>query len=344
MKSNSKIISALSTLTLATLTACGGGGGGATPTASSGPVTNQPAFVLDTTIVTSVPAAAYSTGTEEKAAYNLLNSERGACGFGLLAQNTQLDAAARLHNDYQIINNTASHNQNQTQFPTGFTGARAFDRVTAAGYLDAAEVADEFTFKSGTTSKTGIGEGGMRNLLSGPYHLAGMVDGYRDVGISVRSSAETTPTGVNNRVILHVNAAHKTAAAKQLIPTGEVRTYPCAGSVGVNRQLTNETPNPVPGRDLAVNPIGTPIYVSTRVGDVLTIASASMKATGSTTSIVLRQVVSENNDPNAKYRSHEAYFAPDAPLAPVTDYTVTVTGSANGVAFPPVSFKYTTGN
>ena len=346
MKSQHKTIAALivAAVAAAALTACGGGGGGgASAPATSPEVITAPVIAsTNTALVTTVPAAAYPAASEELVAFNLLNAERGRCGFGLLAQSTQLDSAARSHNDYQIINNTASHNQNQTQFPTGFTGGQARDRAETAGYTDAGEVGDEFIFQPGTTVKTGIGERGMRGLLGAPYHLAGLMTGHRDVGISARSSAETTPAGVNNRVILHVNTGYKSVAEKQLIPFGALQTYPCQDSVEVNRELRNETPNPVPGRDLSVNPVGTPIYLATRFGDVLTIASAAIKSTASNTSVVLRTPVTSTTDAAALYRGHEAYFSPDAPLSPATSYTVTVTGTAGGVSFNR-TFKFTTG-
>lgn len=328
------------------LTACGGGGGsGGSGALATGPEINAAPVTspTNTALVTSVPAAAYQAASEELTAFNLLNAERGRCGFGLLAQSTQLDAAARGQNDYQILNNTASHFQNQQQFPAGFTGATAADRAAAAGYMNAGEVADEFTFASGTTDKTGLGERGMRGLLSAPYHLAGLMGGYRDFGVSARSSTDTTPAGASARVILHVNAAYKMAAGPQLIAAGAVATYPCAGSTGVNRQLKNETPNPVPGRDLSLNPIGTPIYISTRSGAVLTIATAGMRETLTNTSVVLRIPVTSASDLAGIYKSHQAYVAPDAPLKPLVEYTVTVTGTAGGVAFT-TTFPYTTGN
>ena len=109
-------INKLSTLALAlTLAACGGGGGGSptTPTPSN-PTSYTVACPNGTTaislvsptdtsvcpvptsvpIVTSVPAATYAAGSQEKAAYDYLNNARSTCGFGLLAQSAQLDTAA----------------------------------------------------------------------------------------------------------------------------------------------------------------------------------------------------------------------------------------------------------
>ena len=339
----------LSALTLAaSLTACGGGGSGSNTTPVSvgvgtapvtAPVTVAP---INTAIVTTVVAANYATGSEEQAAFNRLNAERGQCGFGLLTQAVQLDAAAKSHNDYQIINNLRSHFENLTQFPKGFTGAEGIDRAIAKGYIDSGSVSDEFTVKINLTNKSGSGDMGIRDLLSAPYHLAGLMDGNRDVGLSVRSSIETTPVGVNPSVFFHVNSSYKSVAGKQLITAGNVQTYPCQGSTGVSRQLTNETPNPIPGRDLSTNPIGTPIYIATRDGTQLTIATTSLKETISNTAIVLRIPITAENDPQAFYKANQGYVAPDAPLKALTQYTATVTGTANGAAFSK-TFNFTTG-
>ena len=126
-----------------------------------------------------------------------------------------------------------------------------------------------------------------------------------------------------------------------MIAAGTIQTYPCNQSVGVNRQLTNKSPNPVPGRDLSANPIGTPIYIATRGGTPLTIATASLKETISNTAVVLRTPITASNDPHIAYKTNEGYVAPDAPLKALTQYTVTVTGTANGAAFSK-TFSFTT--
>ena len=55
---------------------------------------NQPA-----NLVGSVRSSTYAASSEELQAFNRLNAERSQCGFGLLAQSIQLDAAAKAHND-----------------------------------------------------------------------------------------------------------------------------------------------------------------------------------------------------------------------------------------------------
>lgn len=333
------------------LTACGGGGDGggggqALPVNGMGAMPGQvqnPVVVKtpETQLIQTVSSSSYPAGSEDLAAFNKLNAERSQCGFGKLTQSTQIDAAARAHNDYQIINNTDSHFENKTQFPTGFTGVTGLDRVIAAGYTDAQAVKDDYVYKT-SLSKVGVGEGGIRSLLSAPYHMSGLLGSSRDVGLSVRSNTESTPQGVSPVVFVHVNTAIKGTAGPQLIEPNDVATYPCAGSITINRQLTDEIPNPVPGRDLRASPIGSAVYISLREGNVLNIASATMVETVSNTAVVLRSPITKANDPNALYKVHEGYVAPDAPLKALTQYSVDIRGTNNGIAFTR-QFSFTTG-
>lgn len=114
----------------AILAACGGGG-----TDPAAPVTPPPVSnVQPSTIVTSVPTATYAAGSEELAAFNLLNAERQRCGFGLLAQNTKLDQSSRAHASWLIANNFDGHIED-SNVPNFFTGVTPDDRANAAGYV-----------------------------------------------------------------------------------------------------------------------------------------------------------------------------------------------------------------
>ena len=260
----------------------------------------------------------------------------------MLAQSTQLDAAAKAHNDYQIINNTASHFENPTQFPIGFTGINAVDRARFQGYVNIGEITDEFVF-SNVIDRVNFGELGIRSLLNAPYHMASLMRNYRDVGLSIRASNETTPVGVSSRTFLHANLTYKTTTGPQQISTADVKTYPCQGSTGIFFRLANESPNPVPGRDLSQLPLGSSVYVMLREGQTLVIATATMRETLSNTPVVMRAPITSSNDPNGFFRPHEGYVVPDAPLKPSTQYSVRITGSNTGTAFVK-SYSFTTGS
>ncbi|MDB5891042.1 MAG: Allergen V5/Tpx family protein [Polaromonas sp.] len=342
----------MSSLLLLALAGCGGGGGSSVPPAA------VPAEIPPPVASTDVPAAngaatgaaatpsAYAAGSEELAALNLLNAERSRCGFGTLAQNASLDTAARAHADYQIINNLLTHMQDAARYPRGFTGTTPADRVRAAGYANAAGVTDEIVAFSGSAAKTGLGAEGVRGLLSAPYHLRGLMAGHRDVGVSVRSSADlgtATPS-----VYLQINAAHTSAAGAQTVAVNSVNTYPCQGSTGIKRLLSNETPNPIPNRDLAVNPLGPVVYVGLREGNTLVINSSAMVELATGRPVALRPPIGAANDPHAPcqegcFKRHEAYIAADAPVAADAAFQMVITGTNNGVAFSR-TFTFTTGS
>ena len=324
------------------LTACGGGGG----TTATATVTST--VTPDTKLITSVPANTYSvtTQSEEAAAFSYLNSERSRCGFGLVAQSSVLDIAAKNHADWQLINSYASHSE-VTGTP-GFTGVGSLDRIIAAGYGTSAEivkVTDELTTSQGRTSKTGFGVESIRSLLNAPYHMNGLLSGYRDIGISVRNDVDTATTATYGyRVHTQINLAIKSPAVQQLIAATDVQTYPCNGSSNVSRQLTDERPNPVPGRNLTTNPLGLSIFVAVREGQIIAIASVSMTNLSNGSAVTMRTPVTSANDLNPGYfASHQAYVSADTPLAANTGYQVTLNGTNNGTAFSR-TFTFTTGS
>lgn len=297
------------------------------------------------TIVNFAPDPSYS-GTEEREAFNLLNAERSRCGFGKLKQSAQLDAAARAHTDYQIRNNLDSHFENASQYPAGFTGITQLQRAVAKGYTGAAVVTDEYSFFTGSANKTGRGVKGIRSLLNAPYHVRGMMAGYRDVGLTVRSNADV---GAGSpAVYLGLNAGYKQFEGPQLLASNVVATFPCEGSLQVQRQLLDEAPNPVPGRNLAIQPLGSTIYIAVRVGYRLKISSATMTRAGTNRMVRLRTPITSANDPHAPcetgcFEPHEGYIASDAPLEPDTAYEVSIQGTNSGEKFIK-SFRFMTGS
>lgn len=350
---------------LVSLAACGGGGGGSEGSASGGagggsttpPVTNpetQPGTgsggaggvtepvpeTLPATTVGSVAAPSYGAASEDQLAFNLLNDERARCGFGKLAQNVQLDVAAKGHADYLIINGKGGHFQSASD--PGYTGNSALDRASAAGYT-AQGITDENADWFGSSNPSGFGVWSIRSLLAAPYHLAGMVAGYREIGISIRTSNDlgTTMTW-GSRVHQQYNLAYKAADGRQEPASNDVLTYPCEGSTGVNYRVTNESPNPVPGRDLLASPIGPGILVAVRTGQTLTVSSATMVTVSGNTPVTLRTTMTKANDPNNTLSDNQALIIPDAALTPSTDYKVTVVGK-NGTADFTRTFTFSAG-
>lgn len=317
----------------AVLAACGGGGGGSSPpvaTPSTPPV------------VTSVPTPTYASATEESAAFALLNTERGRCGFGLVAQNAKLDQAAQAHADWGLTNDLFGHVES-TSYPNGYTGAMPKDRATAAGYVSSSHVGEAIAYDP-SLSKSGFGEKSVRGLLSAPYHQYELLAPiYKDVGISIREPADAGSSATASHV--HANFNFGTTSDYQYLNTTDVVTYPCDGSTGTAYQLRGEDPNPVPGRDLVANPLGQPIMVMVRHGQSLAITSVSMTKVSTNASVTLRAVVNHSNDPNNFFQSvgqHVAYVIPDGPLEATTAYFVTLSGTNNGTPFSR-QFTFSTG-
>lgn len=340
-------MSALSALSA--LSACGGGEGGGTAMPSPA-LSPQPAAVVTpvsiaSTLVTSVSPSTYATGSEEAAAFDKLNAERRACGFGLLAQHPQLDAAAKGHAAWNVRNGYVGHYQ--TAGTPGFTGVTPDDRIEAAGYALRSQfkATDENTTRV-SLSKGGLGKSGIANLLNAPYHLAGLMSSFRDVGLAVLSPVEVAQA-VSSGATLQVNLAYKRAAGAQLLDAAAVATYPCEGSAQISRQLTDETPSPVPGRDLSRTPLGSSVYVAVRDGNLLAITSASLTNLASGAPVAVRPVLNSQSDPNkvngqSYLATHQAVVTADAPMAANTRYQAVINGTNNGAAFSR-TFIFTTG-
>lgn len=334
----------LTLVSAALLVACGGGGGGGTASTPTPNPTPTP-VVVTSNIVTSVSTPTYTPASEELAAFNLLNAERERCGFGLLAQNAAIDTAARGHADWLLINGYTGHFQ--VAGTTGFTGVAPVDRLVAAGYgARGSFTADAESQIDNGGAKTGTATSDIRRLLNAPYHLLEMTRGYRDVGISVREKSDVT-ISPNNRNYLNMDFGYKNIDGPQVAAAGTVRTFPCEGSTGIVKSLSGESPNPVPGRNLQVLPLGSSIGVSVDVGNTLVITSASMIKTSTGASITLLAPVVAANDPNAingvsYFKNNEGFVSADAPLETNTQYQVTIAGTNGGTAFSR-TFTFTTG-
>jgi uncharacterized protein YkwD len=335
-----QLIQAATALVIAvSLTACGGG----SPAPASATTQNN-SDPIQTAIDVVTP---YPAGSQEKIAFDLLNYERTSCGFNALVQNNKLDAAAKGHADWQLINNYVSH----YQIPNtpSFTGMSSGDRVEAVDYAKFGDYtdADEIYALTGSSDKTIYGGvRAVKYLLNAPYHMRSLLVGFRDVGIAVRNKSDAGSTH-GDRVVSQFNLASKNSEGFIARNPSQIYTYPCTGSTSVQRQLTNEDPNPVPGRNLATSPLGTSIYVGLAVGRTLQIVSATMVKVSDNSNVVLRAPITTATDPyattTAAYGAHETYIASDVPLSPNTAYKVTIVGTNNGTTFTTIINPFTTG-
>lgn len=305
-----------------------GGGGSSTPAANVSQ--SSPTQVVPNSLVSAVAPATYTN--DQAAAYNRLNAERSLCGFGLLAQNSNLDQSAAAHSLYEITNNSGEAH-NETPGRPYFTGATPQARATAAGY-------------SGTASEgMWIGDSGddaMRGMISGPYHGLGMLNIFRDVGISYRLWTFAIPNGTASTNTLVVNLGYQNGAGPQQLGSEDVATYPCQGVTGVRRLLMGESPSPTgPSRNIGTNPVGTPLLVVVRSGQTLGLTSATLTKVGGG-QVPLLPPVTMSNDPNHLLAPNTGFFLPDVPLDPDSDYQATINGTNNGKVFSR-TFTFRTG-
>jgi hypothetical protein len=363
-------------LLAAVASGCGGGGGSApvstapvTPTGSvvaPSPVVTSPVAtvtpvavvtpVVTTTvslqvpIVTDVPLPTYAAGSEELAAFNLLNAERSRCGFGKLAQNASLDLAAKSHADWMFRNGQYGHYE--TPGTPFYTGSEPVTRFISAGYSATPQLfsSTEVVNRSESPNKSGYGKIGSRGLLSAPYHMLGMMRHDIDVGVALVSSEDVNPSPVAGSILV-IDSAHKYSSQiigppsqlfGQAPSIGTVRSYPCDGTSDVRPLMRGESPSPTPGRDLALSPLGSSVGVVVDAGHTLLIKSAAILHSVTSANVALLPVDNYRTNGVTVLFPNEGFITADAPLAAFTPYKVTINGEDNGVAFTK-TFTFTTG-
>lgn len=323
------------------LTGCGGGGGGSDGSADNGNTTPDVPQIQPSSLVTSIQQPTYSTNSDELAAFSLLNTERDRCGLGKLAQSTTADVATAGHALWNVTNGFTSHYQAPNT--TAFTGVSPFDRLVASGYGSTGSfMANESIFSRTNSDPSGMALTGTRLLLNAPYHALVMLDGYRDVGVKVLSSNDV-PGASTPQVTVGYKFAYKYDQGAQLLAGDAVSTYPCEGTTNVSHQLTNESPNPVPGRNLAQQPLGSSIMILVRQGQTLNITSATLTNLATGAAVTLRTPSTSTTDPNNALQSHQAFVSADAPLDALTQYQASISGTNNGRPFSR-TFSFTTGS
>jgi hypothetical protein len=299
------------------------------------------AYSAATTVNTQAPLSTYGVASEELQVFNRLNDDRLNCGFGSLRQNKNLDTAAVNHLNWIYDNNySISHYEdlryssgpNTGQLTIGYTGNSVGARATFAGYKF--EFIGETIASISASGSQSINQ--LRQLYSAPYHAVGLFSRARDVGIS-----STNATHKNS--ILEVTFGYITADGPQLLASDAVSTYPCQGTQDTATALTDESPNPVPGRDLAVLPIGQPIIIVARIGNTIVISNASITQVSNSLPLKLLPTKTSSNDEAQHLMSNEAFVMPDKPLQKNSLYQVNIAGTNNNIPFTK-SFTFTTGS
>ena len=347
------LINLFAAVALATaLAACGGGGGDSSappppPPGSPAPAPPPPPPPPPPSGVNTTPqVASYAAGSPEAAAFTTLNAERGSCGFGFLKQSVKLDTATADANIYfaaraaESLASARAFSHAEDGGKSAFTGIFPWDRAEFRGYGAPADVAEDnstvaYSVANAQSNLT-ISNGLVTSLLTSVYHLSSLMAPRTELGLAfVRiTSADSWDTSRLN-MTLGIPAGD----ARQVDTA--VRTYPCQGTtqVGATFVPSKESPNPAP--DLGTAVIGTPIYVNGPEGQTLVLATATVTATAGGAVVPTRLLTRDNDPVFARLgvygiRLNEAFVLPTAALTKGASYTVTVTGSSNGVPFSRV--------
>jgi len=329
---------AVSALMLCILAACGGGGGDGTSTdngsqnnSGSGSGGNSSNNTAD--LVANVATASYTGNysAEKAAVFSLLNTYRSQCGFGMLAQSSQLDQAAQNHAQYSRV---AQHGHSETSGVAGFTGVAPADRVTAAGYSwsSVGELLSILVWGQGvagnmTNDLVSVTElsatASLKALLTAPYHLAGAMSMHRDVGIGIHNSGSLD---VYSKP-LNINVATPLNAALQRIANDSIATFPCNGTTGLDPVFASESPDPFPDVNRNITPYGQPVYVMTATGSTVTLDAARSTITPRGGVALPTRLLTQSNDPNARLSSNQVFLMPTTRLGDNTTYDVVLNGT-----------------
>ncbi|UTY55846.1 CAP domain-containing protein [Massilia sp. erpn] len=338
MKNNFKNTMAMAAI-VALLSACGGGGGSspATP-APTGPGTGNPTpteptvpVVIPGDLQTTVPAMSYVPGSEQAAFVSALNAFRAQVGLGLLAQSTQLDAAATNHLNYVLANDVKYGGsvdmraidpvtrRNFFHIETAgkqlFSGTQELDRAKAAGY-PGIYVGEEGMFGGGKGAAAALD-----SVTSTIYHRAGlMYQGLRDVGIAVGKDRSQT-------FVLEMGYGKPQTNASDFLGV-----YPADKQTGVGLHTGVEATNPFPelstSNDDFPTKTGYPVSVVTQEGTRLEVITFTIVEAGSGTPLSARMLTTDN-DPNRYLASNCVYLVANAPLKSNTAYKVVFSGRVN---------------
>jgi hypothetical protein len=323
MKSNLKL-SMVAIAASLLVAACGGGGGGSSSGASPATGASTPATPTNSANLTTPQ---YPADSFHLAAFNLLNQQRQQCGFPALQENTALDQATAAHAQYLASNNVIT--DTEVAGNAGFTGATFVDRAAHFGYTannGSIGVSGGF-YTNATWTETQYGEQAIYAFESGVYHISIAASVANTVGIG---KVATTYNGFpQEQFSLNLTNYQQITSAPL--------TFPCQGTTGVAYSSFGEMPTP----PATSGHWGTPVAVVGNPTDTIVMQTGTM--TDSSGHVIALQVLDSAKDPNKELLQDQGVAYPTAPLSPNSQYTVSLTGTINGVAFSR-TFSFTTGN
>ncbi|WP_339343294.1 CAP domain-containing protein [uncultured Psychrobacter sp.] len=315
---------------------------------------------------------------------NTISLQRTACGLGGVSEDNELTKMAVKHAQYLAY---VAERKNAYGLPahsessyvgfediTGannpfFSGKNVTDRVIAANYkdlkYDVGEDINESIYysPSGTAPKPALkAEQMVKGLFAAPYHMQTLLAlNYTDTGSAM---VTYVPFGKDASEHIGYKFVNVSAGSKTDIPeVAGVFTYPCDGVTDTVTGLYNESPSPVAGtgRNLAVDPIGQPIYVF--VPSAKEIKVSNVKILDTERNIVVpADILDFSNDPHkgtsAELDKNKAFILPitddinscpldyrkNCGLAAFSEYQVTFDVMADNKKMYSKDFKFKTGD
>jgi uncharacterized protein YkwD len=252
-----------------------------------------------------------SIADHEAAALRQANLRRTQIGLPALTLNAQIAAAAAGHSAYLATNNLTGHYQSASQYPAGFTGTTAGDRLDAAGYHW--RLYGEVISFGPATGATGV-----ESLIEAIYHRFGLFDpGADEAGAGFVGNH---PAYDN---VLTINLGNQQVPATGS-PAGWVGMYPYDGQTGVQIDFFSDTesPDPVAG----ANRVGYPVSIHIGYGKRLSVSSFTLEtASGASEPVTLLSAATDSHVP-----IFAAAIVPLSPLTPGQTYRASFSGSADG--------------
>lgn len=325
------VLTATAIAAILTVAACGGGGSSSPAATATGTTGASGTSNAQTATSPNVSTPQYGSGSAQLAAFQLLNQERQQCGFSPLTENTTFDQAAVAHAAYMgesggLITDT------EVATNPGFTGVTYTDRAIHFGYPSGvlATGVDGGFYTYATLTQEQYGQQLVYDWLSGVYHVAIAVWPVTEVGVGFdQITFEGFP---------QIQASLEIGNLQTQMGNGPL-TFPCQGTTGVAYSSGGERPTPpsTSGNFGTVQAVG-----GLRASDTIVLSSGTITntATGAITNLNLLDLA---NDPNNLLPSFEGVAYPSSPLQPNTVYSVSITGTDNGVAFSR-DYTFTTGD
>lgn len=258
---------------------------------------------------------------ERSAVLDRVNHYRALAGLQAVTIDTRLQAAAQSHARYMAETGELSHTESD-RGSRSFTGASLKERLRAAsaGNAQASEVV-------GMASVTHAHEV-VDNLMTAIYHRYVMLSADAEhAGVGVARGRDAGPDAI------YVAVNFSGSPAPQAAPA--LTVYPAPGQARVQSGFdpSSEAPNPLPGSDLA----GQPISIQTGAGATLSVTDFRLyaeTADGPSSAIQTRRLT-QAADLNTPVWA--AALIPVEALAPSTTYRAEFAGAVNGA---PVSMSW----